>query len=381
MRITIVCGFFLPIPPVSGGAVEKMWWRLAKIYARRGHTVTLISRHWADWPAEEQREGVHLLRLRGMNHRRRLWQNLLLDAVWGWRVQRALPSADILITNTVALPTFVRRFRRAAGLLVVNLNRFPKGQVRWYQSAARIQAASGAIAAAAARQAPALVDRIKIAPNPVDCQRLASMESPRLDDDCIRIGFLGRIHPEKGLATLIKAVEQLSLDANLPSWQLVLRGPADVPRGGGGEAFVASLRALAPQLWAEERIVLESPLFDDAALAQAYHALSIFCYPTVAFNGEAHPVAVLEAMATGLPVVVSDLPVFADQLHANVNALLVPPGDAPQLAEALRSLIKDPALRSRLGLHARETIWALDDETVATQHLEDFEILLSNASA
>ena len=37
MKITIVCGFLLPVPPVSGGAMEKMWWRLARLYVRRGH--------------------------------------------------------------------------------------------------------------------------------------------------------------------------------------------------------------------------------------------------------------------------------------------------------------------------------------------------------
>jgi glycosyltransferase involved in cell wall biosynthesis len=381
MRITIVCGFFLPVPPVNGGAVEKMWWRLAKIYARRGHTVTLVSRQWAGWPAEEVRDGVRLLRLRGMDHRRRLWQNLLLDAVWGWRVQRALPPADILVTNTVALPVFVRRLRPAAGRLVVNLNRFPKGQVRWYASAARIQAASGAIAAAAAKQAPALAGRIKIAPNPVDCRRFAGPAPAQPADGCIHLGYLGRIHPEKGLATLVAAAAQLSLAPRLPAWRLSLRGPVDVPRGGGGDAFAARLRALAPQLWADGRITLDPPLFDDAALAGAYHALSVFCYPTEATHGEAHPVAVLEAMAAGLPVIASDLPVFADQLRADENALLVQPGDAAALAAALAALIGNPALRARLGRRARETIWALDDEAVATQHLEDFEALLSAAPA
>ena len=53
MKITIVCGFLLPVPPVAGGAMEKMWWRLARLYARRGHQVTLLSRRWPGWADDE----------------------------------------------------------------------------------------------------------------------------------------------------------------------------------------------------------------------------------------------------------------------------------------------------------------------------------------
>ena len=46
MKLTIVMGFFLPVPPVQGGATEKSWDRLATLLAERGHEVTVISRRW-----------------------------------------------------------------------------------------------------------------------------------------------------------------------------------------------------------------------------------------------------------------------------------------------------------------------------------------------
>lgn len=379
MRITIVCGFLLPVPPVAGGAMEKMWWRLARLYARRGHQITLISRRWPGFAHDETVEGVRLLRVPGADHRRALWQNLLLDALWGFRVLAALPAGDILITNTVALPVFVRSLRRRAGLLVVNLNRFPKGQVRWYGRAARIQAASGIIADTATRQAPRLAPVIRLVPNPVDCSAFKGPPPPRPADAPITIGYMGRINLEKGLLTLVAAAALLAEKSNLPPWRIVLRGPTDVPRGGGGEAFVARLRAQAPALWQDERLALVDPLFDAAALATAYRELDVFCYPTEAAEGEAHPVAVLEAMAAGRPVVVTDLPCFADQLRANHNALLVPPGNPAALAAAFERLLREPALRATLAARATETIWALDDEAVATQHLADFAALLHAA--
>ena len=50
MKITIVTGFLLPIPPVRGGAMEKTWFRLAREFVAAGHEVTFISRRWPGWP-------------------------------------------------------------------------------------------------------------------------------------------------------------------------------------------------------------------------------------------------------------------------------------------------------------------------------------------
>jgi len=379
MTITIVCGFLLPVPPVAGGAMEKMWWRLARLYVRRGHRVTLISRCWPGFANDETVEGVHLLRVPGFDHRKRLWQNLLLDALWGFRVLRRLPDADILITNTVSLPLYVRRWRARAGLLVVNLNRFPKGQVKWYGRAARIQAASSAIVTAAIQQAPAAAPIIKLTPNPVDCGPFSGPSPVRDATAPLTIGFMGRIHPEKGLLTLVQAATALAQHSDLPAWRIVLRGPKEINLGGGGDAFVGRLQALTPDLWKSGRIQLAAPINDEAALAREYRALDIFCYPTEAAQGEAHPVAVLEAMAAGLPVVVTDLPCFADQLRNQQNALLVPVHEEKALAGALARLLRDSDLRQSLGRQAREAIWALDDPVVADQHLADFEELLHAA--
>ncbi|HEY0947729.1 MAG TPA: glycosyltransferase family 4 protein [Opitutaceae bacterium] len=381
MNITIVSGFFLPVPPVAGGAMEKTWWRLGRIYAARGHRVTHLSRSWSSWPDAEWRDGVQHIRLPGFNHRRRLWQNLVLDAFWGSRVLHALPPADILITNTVALPVFVRRLRPAAGRLVVNLNRYPKGQLRWYGQVARVQAASRAIADAACREAPRLASSVRVVPNPIEAVAIAAAgqdESSRASET-ITVGFFGRLHPEKGLVRLVEAAQRLHATPGLPRWRLVLRGPADVPRGGGGEPFIEDLRSRGAALAAADRLRIEPPLFDAVRLHRAYHDLDIFCYPSVAEAGETFGVAVVEAMAAGLPVVVSDLECFADHVTHERNGLVVPrAGDDPAgaLAAALRRLIVDAAFRRALGNEAAHTVSSLDDAAIADQHLADYADLL-----
>ena len=380
MRITIVSGFFLPIPPVAGGAMEKAWSRLGCLYAARGHTVTQISRCWPGLPREEMLHGVHHLRLPGYDHRRHLWQNLVLDAWWGAKVLFVLPPADILITNTVALPVVVRRLRPQAGRLVVNLNRFPKGQLRWYGRAARIQAASQAIAAAARREAPSLADRILVVPNPVEVTAIAAEKnSAARTETTVVVGYFGRLHPEKGLVRLIAAANRLFAVPGLPPWRLELRGPSSVPRGGGGESFVNELLAAGAALRAADRLRIEPPLYEAAPLHRAYHGLDVFCYPTLAEHGEALPIAVLEAMAAGRPVIVTDLDCFADHVSSEVNGLVVPRNivdPVGALADALQRLITDAGLRRQLGEQARRTVSVLDDPVIADQHLADYEKLI-----
>ena len=65
MRITIVNGFFLPVPPISGGSTEKSWYNLAREFVTRGHEVTMFSRRWRGFPKKETSEGIRHVRLPG----------------------------------------------------------------------------------------------------------------------------------------------------------------------------------------------------------------------------------------------------------------------------------------------------------------------------
>ena len=65
MRISIVTGFFLPVPPVRGGSTEKIWHRLAREFSSQKHEVTFISRAWPGFPDRETADWVRHIRLRG----------------------------------------------------------------------------------------------------------------------------------------------------------------------------------------------------------------------------------------------------------------------------------------------------------------------------
>jgi len=81
-------------------------------------------------------------------------------------------------------------------------------------------------------------------------------------------------------------------------------------------------------------------------LADHYAAADVFALPS---HFEGLPMSVIEAMLTGLPVVATDVRGPREQVVDGETGLLVPPSETPPLAEALRRLSADAALRARMG--------------------------------
>jgi glycosyltransferase involved in cell wall biosynthesis len=379
MRITIVQGAFLPVPALRGGAVEKVWDALGREFARRGHEVTHISRLCDGLPESEERAGVRHLRLLGFDAP---GSSLLLkwrDFLYSRRVLKVLPPADILVTNTFWLPLLARDASR--GLLYVHVARFPKGQHRFYTRAARLQCVSEAVAAAVREQAPALRERVIALPNPLPEGAWEPQPAPDAAREKIAL-YAGRIHPEKGLDLLASAWAHPAAREALRDWKLVLAGPWAFAQGGGGEEF----RARLDQLFAPAKNSVEwtGPLFgkDTAKLHALYRRARIFIYPSTAEKGEAMPVAPLEAMAAGAPVVVSDLDCFHDYIREGENGLVFDyrgGAAAENLAQALSNLATDPVLRTKLAAGAWQTASRYRVEEVATRYLNDFESLQAQA--
>lgn len=359
MRITIVMGFFLPVPPLAGGATEKIWFQLGELMAAAGHDVTLLSRRWPGLPNHETTGRLTHLRIPGMPHTASLARNLLLDFVWGLRVARRLPPGDIVICNTVSLPVYLRRVRPSAGRVSVVLGRMPKGQVRVYGGVDLILATSPAVASRALAENPRLAARTHVFPNPIDWARHARAAQhwpARLASAPLTIGFVGRIHPEKGLDLLLAAAAHLvTARPDLPAWRLELVGPWTVPQGGGGEAYRDDLLATYG-LTLGSRLAITGPEFDAEKLAQRYAAMDIFCYPSLADQGETFGISVAEAMAAAVPPVVSGLLCFRELVTDGGTGLVFDhtAADAKfRLAACLARLLVDAPLRRELATRAQ----------------------------
>jgi glycosyltransferase involved in cell wall biosynthesis len=376
MRITIVMGFFLPVPAVAGGAVEKSWHRLAIEFARRGHDVTVISRRWPGWADREIKDGVTHLRIQGFNHTKKLWLNLLLDFIWNLRVFFRLPRADVTVVNSVSLPCWLGWLRPSAGRVVVMPGRMPKGQFRAYNHVALVMATSTPVLAAVIRENVRWTGCSRVYGYPVNAKQFAA---PHPTTNTVTLGFIGRIHREKGLDLLVDALILLAA-RDLPSWQVLLCGPVDVPRGGSGPDYRDSLVTRLNAALSADRFTFAPPEFDEAALARRYGEIDIFCYPSLAAQGETFGVAVVEAMAAGAVPVVSDLECFRDFVRPGSNGEIFDQTSAlaaTKLADILAKLITDSPLRSALGVQAKRDAQVYDFPVYADRLLADFESLLS----
>lgn len=154
--------------------------------------------------------------------------------------------------------------------------------------------------------------------------------------------FHGRCCEGKGIYDLLQAM--LALRREFPRVRLDCAGDGEVDEV---ERSVAAL-GLADRVRVHGWI---GPGQRDEFLARA----TVFVLPS---HAEGLPMALLEAMAAGCPVVASAVGGIPDVVTDGVNGLLVPPGDPRALQEAIARVLADPALAARLGRCARETVAA-----------------------
>ncbi len=159
----------------------------------------------------------------------------------------------------------------------------------------------------------------------------------------LRILDVGRLVPEKGAPVLLDAVTLLAE-----------RGvDVEVRLVGGGDLADDLARTLDAR-GLRDRVTLVGAVGQDAILDQ-YHWADAFCLPSFQ---EGLPVVLMEAMATGLPVVTTTINGIPELVKHERNGFLVPPGRADLLAESLAALATDPGLRTRLGEQARRDVVA-----------------------
>jgi glycosyltransferase involved in cell wall biosynthesis len=374
MNITIVQGAFLPVPPVAGGAVEKLWFDLGREFARRGLAVTHISRLWPGLPKRSTLDGVQHRRVGGFSFPKSRVLAKLMDLVYSVRCFLTVGRSDIIVTNTFFLPLLLSLFGRR-GIVYVSVHRYPQGQMKLYAKADRLQCVSTAIADAVRSQAPTVARLVKVVPNYVSTRLSEAEVAQGWAERRQEVLFVGRVHPEKGIDLLIKAFAAID-PARRAGWSLRIVGPHETAAGGGGSEFLAGLKQSAERLGLPVDWV--GPIYDRDALNLAYRRARVFVYPSVAAKGEAFPLAPLEAMAQGCPVVTSDLACFSDFIRPGENAdmfALDSSDVSGNLGGVIDALLNDAARQRAHSAAGLATVQNFTLERVADAFIADFASL------
>ena len=164
---------------------------------------------------------------------------------------------------------------------------------------------------------------------------------------CLHVFCIGTLHEVKGQLYLIEAVHRAIAKGLQIVLHLVGDGP-DEPK----------LRKQVTAAGLTHCVVFEGRRnrHEVIRLLQTADILVAPSVPTADGRREGIPVVLMEAMASGLPVIASRLSGIPELVEHNINGLLTEPRDAAGIADAIELLGRDSALRSRLGAAGRKTV-------------------------
>jgi glycosyltransferase involved in cell wall biosynthesis len=181
--------------------------------------------------------------------------------------------------------------------------------------------------------------RTLVLPNAVPDPHLASRsEVSAATADTVHLVFLGYLSARKGVPELLEALATREMAA--------LRWRATLAGGGPVEAF----RARAAALGLSHRVDFPGWIGQSEASALCA-AAEILVLPS---HAEGLAMSVLEGLAHGLAVVTTPVGAHAEAIVSEESGLLTPPGDVAALAAALVRVVRDPGLRERLRVGARQ---------------------------
>jgi glycosyltransferase involved in cell wall biosynthesis len=233
---------------------------------------------------------------------------------------------------------------------------------RWYRLPEKIRHADGVICISdfARSQVMALVEeehwsKLRV----VHCGLVCGRYSDVVADVPARRQILsvGRLVPDKGQAVLVHALASLQQRGHDLELLLIGSGPGE-----------ASLRKLAHDLGVADRVILTGAVGQDEIM-QHYAAATVFCSSSFS---EGVPVVLMEAMASGCPVVATAIAGVRELVRHGETGMVVSPGRVDELAEAIALLVQDAGLRQRLADAGRSFVAREFDVRKSALELERF---------
>ena len=198
---------------------------------------------------------------------------------------------------------------------------------------------------------------MRVVPNGIDLGVYKPGVAPirHLRDENLNILFVGRLEKRKGLGDLLRAYR--SIVERVPRSRLIIVG--DGPLRGKVESYVTRHRL--------PNVVLAGYV-PESVKPRYYASADIFCAP--ATGAESFGIVLLEALASGLPVVATEVPGYMSVLEPGRDSITVQPKNWRELAASLVILARDPELRGRLAAYAIQKARRYSWEVVATEVVE-----------
>ncbi len=203
-------------------------------------------------------------------------------------------------------------------------------------------------------------EKIQDIPNGVDTHKfktgvdIDARKKLGVPEDGVMILSVGREHPQKAYDAGIKAFARVRLEA--PNAYYVILGRNS-----------SKWRGFADELGIDrDKLILCEGLYGDD-LTAAYQQADIFFSPS---RWEMFALVVLEAMAAGLPQVVTNVSGSQDAIKTNVNGIVVEPDEPEQMASALLQMIDEPQLRKRFGQVNLERARYYDWDNISRMYLK-----------
>jgi glycosyltransferase involved in cell wall biosynthesis len=343
----------LVISSLGAGGAERVMVSLANHWAVSGHSVTLLTfaaPGTRPYYAVDQRVTLRALDVASTEQRLRSVGQSLRRLFMLRRALRSIqPDVVVSFLAKINIITILATRGLGVGLIVSERNN-PERQVvspvwRWLRlrlyglADGLVTPSRGVLASLPA----AVRARGRVIPNPVDLPQISARPA-----DSRTLVAVGRLVEQKGFDLLLPAFARVA--GNHPDWRLVIWGEGDQR---------APLEAMRDRLGLTGRVALpgvtERPgqWVDDAALF------------VLSSRFESFGNVITEAMAAGLPVIVTDCPWGPGEIvRHGVDGWLVPPEDVGALAEGLNLLMADDELRARLAEAAGRNVSRFHRETV-----------------
>ena len=369
MNLMISAGVFHP----HAGGAESLFRDLSRLFVQRGYGVVVITRRLEGAPEEEMLDGVRILRSDyGIPYERFMWTRGLLrfPGVFA-KLRRVMRTSHVetvcigLLDMSVVYLLLLRMGRARRPRLVTYLH---GGEVRdlpnesrafrWLLSATlrasdAVVVVSQALAMEARRYCPDLERKTTVVPNGVDLEAIDAAVPRRRERPYVL--YAGRLARDKNAGDVIRAFGRAAPE--LPGVDLVLAG--DGPEAG-------ALRRLVADSSLGDRVEFLGRVDRPDVYANMKGAL----FTVLASAAEGHPIAVLESLAAGTPVVAAHAPGTSEAVEDGVTGALFPAGDLDAFAHLMRHYGTDEAARqvlvTNLGTWDRAPI---DIRSLAGTHL------------